>query len=129
MGPPDSGRHALLGALSDHRVAQGEPDPRGWTVMMADGREAAIVDDPIIDSELLKVRYLVCRSVDAGRAVLMPIGYARLDVELCRVLFDTLDSTALARLPPYTGLPVSASLENALHEAFTGRAEPESESG
>jgi hypothetical protein len=129
MGPAGSAKLAVLGALSDHHVAPDEPDPRGWPVTMADGRAAAIVEELIIDSELLKVRYLVCRSVDAARAVLMPIGYARLDVELCRVLFDTLDSNAVARLPPYTGLPISASLENALHEAFTGRAEPKSESG
>lgn len=46
---------------SGYRVAEGDPDVRGWDVMDRDGRRIGEVDDLLIDTEALKVRYLEVR--------------------------------------------------------------------
>lgn len=46
---------------SGYKVAEGDPDVRGWDVMDRDGRRIGEVDDLLIDTEGLKVRYLEVR--------------------------------------------------------------------
>jgi uncharacterized protein (TIGR02271 family) len=43
---------------ADFKVADNEPDVRGWTVVASDGDELGQVDDLIIDTTARKVRYL-----------------------------------------------------------------------
>jgi len=115
----DSRRLAALGDLADHRVADDEPDPRDWVVVAADGQVAGRVGELIVDPERLKVCYLECLLGQHGGAALIPVGYARMDTQQCRVLVDTIDRDGLLRLPPYTGLPLPPDHEEALHRAFT----------
>lgn len=46
---------------SGYKVAEGDPDVRGWDVMDRDGQRIGEVDDLLVDPEALKVRYLEVR--------------------------------------------------------------------
>jgi uncharacterized protein (TIGR02271 family) len=45
--------------LSNYKVEEGDIDPRGWTVVGNDGNRIGTVDDLIVDTRAMKVRYLV----------------------------------------------------------------------
>jgi PRC-barrel domain protein len=47
-----------LRRLHDFRIAEGDPDVRGWEVLGADGRKIGVVDDLLVDTGVLKARYL-----------------------------------------------------------------------
>ena len=93
-------QHAGLRALSDLDdlgIAEGEPDIRGWTVRTADGVHVGEVDDLIIDTLAMKVRYMCVEldgatfDLDDKRRVLVPLGTARLD--------DVNDDVSSCRMP------------------------------
>jgi hypothetical protein len=46
---------------SGYKVAEGDPDVRGWDVMDRDGGRIGEVDDLLIDTEAMQVRYLEVR--------------------------------------------------------------------
>lgn len=54
-------RLASLDGLSGYKVAEGDPDVRGWDVIGRDGRRIGEVDDLLVDTAALKVRYLEVR--------------------------------------------------------------------
>lgn len=74
-----------LDDIDDFKVADGDPDIRGWDVRTADGRKIGYVEDLIVDTGLMKVRYIEAKldrevtHSDDDRHVLIPIGTARLD--------------------------------------------------
>lgn len=47
-----------LRRLHNVRISEGDPDVRGWDVMGADGHRMGEVDDLLVDSEAMRVRYL-----------------------------------------------------------------------
>jgi PRC-barrel domain len=47
-----------LSRLHNYRISEGDPDVRGWEVLGADGRKIGEVDDLLVDTEALRVRYL-----------------------------------------------------------------------
>jgi hypothetical protein len=47
-----------LRSLHNYRVAEGNPDVRGWDVLGADGKKIGEVDDLLVDTEGLRVLYL-----------------------------------------------------------------------
>lgn len=54
--------------LSDahgYKVEPGDPDPRGWTVSNTNGERIGVVEDLLVDTELMKVRYFQVR-LDSG---------------------------------------------------------------
>ena len=68
-----------LKELDDFKVAKGDPDVRGWDVIAADGTEVGEVEELLVDTAALKVRYLDVELdkdlVNAkDRHVLVPIG-------------------------------------------------------
>ena len=87
MANGDMDRVVPLGQLDDFRVAEGDPDGRGWEVLASDGRKIGEVDELLVDTAAMKVRYLdvdldvddVVLSGGHDRHVLIPIGYARLE--------------------------------------------------
>jgi uncharacterized protein (TIGR02271 family) len=48
-----------MSELPDYKVEPGDPDPRGWTVTTNDGRTVGRVEDLVIDTSAMKVRYLI----------------------------------------------------------------------
>lgn len=113
---PRPGRIAPLSRLDQFRIAPGEPDIRGWAVVLSDGRPVGRVVDLFIDTAALKVRALECdvgaaahRAAGNARRVVIPIGYARLDEGKRTVYVDAISSEDLDDLP--VGRPGQSSGE------------------
>lgn len=109
-----------LDQMDDFKVADGDPDVRGWDVMSADGTKIGEVDNLLIDSTAMKVRYLDVDIdddvLDGGdeRHILIPIGYARLDEDDDQVFVDSLDRNSLGSIPAYTHEPLTEEYETSL---------------
>ena len=119
-----------LAKLDDFRVAKGDPDPRGWEVVGADGRRIGEVDELLVDTQAMKVRYLdvdLHRDLAAGadRHVLVPVGYARLDRDHTRVVVDQLEARDLEVIPAYDHTPVTRDFESSVREGWSARRRPD----
>ena len=119
------GRVVPLDELDDFKVASGDPDIRGWKVKGSDGRTIGKVDNLLIDTAAMKVRYLdvdldpdLIEMDDDDRHVLIPVGYARLDRDDDDIYVDALESTMIAGLPAYTHGTVTRDYETQLRTAF-----------
>jgi photosynthetic reaction center H subunit len=106
--------------LHDFHVPDGRPDPRGWTVRSADGRDLGKVEDLLVDTSTNQVRYLELRVDDDIRKAggrdwaLVPIGAARLDDERDDVIVN-LTSTDLNDVPVYERQRLTRDYERSLH--------------
>lgn len=125
MDNDDLDRVVPLDQLDDFKVAEGDPDIRGWEVIASDGQRVGEVDQLLVDTLAMKVRYLDVDVSDdlrggsaADRHVLIPIGYARLDENDDRVIVDQLASTDVAGLPVYTHGPLTRDFESTLRQRF-----------
>jgi hypothetical protein len=119
--------------LKDYQVVKGDPDVRGWVVESNDGRRLGKVDDLLVDTAAMRVRYL---DVDLDRNlfehvgqaigepavgaqhsghVLVPIGSAQLDEKDDRVLIDLLH-TLVGGLPSYDHGPVTRDYESTVRQ-------------
>lgn len=113
-----------LDQLDDFEVAEGDPDVRGWKVMGSDGRQVGEVDNLLVDTGAMKVRYLDVDVEDEldpdrkDRHILVPIGYARLDESDDHVFVDGLTSTELRTMPVYDHTPVTREYETDLRGRF-----------
>lgn len=123
---PDTPRLVPLHDLTDFKVANHNLDVRGWEVIGADGKRIGKVDDLIVDSELMKVRYLDV-DVDKNlllpdtdlRHLLLPIGAAHLDDDSDQVFATGINEASLARFPLYRGGVVDAEYEYRVMHAIT----------
>jgi hypothetical protein len=112
--------------LKGFRVASDDPDPRGWSVVSCDADEVGVVRTMLIDTELLKARYLVCDlRLAPVHAVVLPVSYARLDADHKRVIFDLTSTDAFGRLPAYTDVPPSKEIEDQILELVAGTKLPD----
>jgi uncharacterized protein (TIGR02271 family) len=116
-----------LDELNDFKVADGDPDVRGWDVLGSDGRKVGEVDQLLVDPSAMKVRYLDVDLDDelAGddRHVLIPVGYARLDRDDNRVMVDNVASNDLVALPAYERGNIDRDYESTVRDRFsTGAA-------
>jgi uncharacterized protein (TIGR02271 family) len=107
---PDE-RIVPMDKLHDYEVAQGNPDIRGWHVIAADRTRVGKVEDILVDTAAMRVRYVdveLDRSLRSQeRHVLVPIEAVDLDGDRHAVVVDRLAGRDLAALPPYderTGL-------------------------
>ena len=105
MAGNDLDRVVPLNRLDGYAVADDDPDVRGWEVISADGIRIGAVDQLLVDTDAMKVRYLDVdldeRMVAGDRHALIPIGYARLEERRSRVFVDNLVSTQVTTLPAY----------------------------
>ncbi|HEX5872916.1 MAG TPA: PRC-barrel domain-containing protein, partial [Longimicrobium sp.] len=127
MANNDMDRVVPLGQLDDFKVADGEPDVRGWEVLASDGRKIGEVDELLVDTAAMKVRYLDV-DVDDGmvaggtdRHVLIPIGYARLDEDRDCVMVEALAAADLGGMPAYDQGPLTRDFETSVRESFSAR--------
>ncbi len=113
-----------LDQMDDFKVAEGDPDVRGWEVLSADGSKIGEVDNLLIDPAAMKVRYLDVDidddliGDDEDRHVLIPIGFARLDEDDDQIFVDSLDRATLSRIPAYRHEPITREYETSLHGYF-----------
>jgi uncharacterized protein (TIGR02271 family) len=114
-----------LDELDDFEVAEGDPDVRGWDVISADGRKIGEVDQLLVDTAAMKVRYLdvdvddeLMESGNDERHILIPIGYARLDEDDDHVVVDQLQSSQISTLPAYEHQPLTRDYETSIRQSF-----------
>jgi hypothetical protein len=91
VGPsPESARRLVrLKELDDYKVAEGEPDIRGWSVYTATGRELGDVEDLLVDTELGEVVMVDVDLKRDDRHTLAPIKAAWIDRDTHRVVLNT----------------------------------------
>ena len=87
--PEDAGRLIRLTDLKHFKIADGEPDIRGWNVFTATGRELGEVDDLLVDTELEEVVMVDVDLKRDDRHTLAPIKAAWIDREHKRVVLNT----------------------------------------
>jgi hypothetical protein len=115
-----------LDQLDDYKVADGDPDVRGWDVLSADGQRIGEVDNLLVDTGAMKVRYLDVEMDDdlleggTDKHILIPIGYARLDEEDDQIRVDSLDMARLGQLPEYRHGALTREFETDLQTHFAG---------
>src|SRR5919205_1322263 len=90
MGPdPRQARHLTpLSELKHFRVAQGDPDIRGWTVYTSNGRDIGVVEDMLVDTTRGEAVMLDIDLRGTNRCTLAPIRAAWVDTEHKRVILD-----------------------------------------
>jgi uncharacterized protein (TIGR02271 family) len=131
MANDNRDRVGPLSDLNDFKVASDDPDVRGWDVISADGRRIGEVEDLIVDTSAMKVRYLDVELDDDFRAesrdshrILIPIGQAQLHQDEDHVHVNAVSSTDVGTLPRYSG-NWSRTEEDTVRRHFgtdTGRA-------
>jgi photosynthetic reaction center H subunit len=113
-----------LDELDDFQVAEGDPDVRGWEVFASDSRKIGEVEDLLIDTAAMKVRYLDVELDDEllgsgqDRHVLIPIGYARLHENDDHIFVDELASTDVGTIPAYTHEPLTHEYETTVVQHY-----------
>jgi uncharacterized protein (TIGR02271 family) len=113
-----------MNQLSGYKVADGEPDIRGWDVMASDGRRLGRVDDLLVDTQANKVRYVDVEGGTQGH-VTIPIGYARLERDSKQVLVDRLSDDQFGALPAYDRGPITRDYEERVGRACNLQASPD----
>lgn len=109
-----------LDQFDEFEVAEGDPDVRGWEVISSDGRKIGEVEELLVDTDAMKVRYLDVDLNDdlhessEDRHVLIPIGYARLDREDDQVLVEGLTEEKLRGIPAYNHEPITPEYESSV---------------
>ena len=121
-------RVGALSSIKDFNVAEGTPDPRGWTVVDSTGMKVGKVHDLIVDTVEMRTRYLNVRldkdalHFEDDRDVLIPVGQARLDDDDDRVVLGSLKALQLAGLPAYTHGDIDRDYESSLLPNFDAGA-------
>lgn len=103
--PIEPGRLVGMDEVDDFKIAEGEPDVRGWDVYSSAGTFVGTVDDLLIDPELRQVVMLQIDLKDSAQHGRAPLKAAWLDRERNRVIIDSaqLDQEMLAhRARPVT---------------------------
>jgi hypothetical protein len=89
-----------LRELDGFKVADGEPDIRGWNVRTLAGREIGEVQDLLVDSNLGEVVMLDINLANSDRHTLAPIRAVQIDRTRRSIIVDSGDiGTADAELP------------------------------
>jgi uncharacterized protein (TIGR02271 family) len=123
--PGDEPQVAALSDLGDYEVAEGYPDPRGWTVRSSDGTEVGKVHDLIVDTGSMRTRYLDVRlakdvaGATEDRDVLVPIGTARVEDDGDNVIVNGLTADRIVMLPAYDHRQLTREQETDLRTRFT----------
>lgn len=107
-------QYARLSELGDYRVSDEDPDPRGWSVVGRDGTTIGRVEDLIIDTGAMKVRYLDITVADGatagGSRARIPAARVDLEPEQRTVVTD-LSRTELSAFLSSEGAAAGASYE------------------
>ncbi len=109
-------------------IASGDPDPRGMTVVGADGRAAGAVRDVWVDRSETLIRYLEVELAGGAKSVLLPMTFASIDKRQGNVKVNAILSGQFAQVPALAGANQVTLLEEdkicAYYGAGTLYAEP-----
>lgn len=113
---------ASLDDLDDFKVHEDDPDIRGWDVVTENGEKIGEVDELIVDTAAMKVRYfgvdidedlLGDRDHDSERdRLLVPIGYATLNEEEDQIRVRGIGAQEMGTWPLYSRGGVTRENEN-----------------
>jgi hypothetical protein len=124
----DVPRLRTLSEMDDVRVADHDPDIRGWVVRDANGETIGKVHDLVFETDTRQVRYfdvaITGTASSADRHVLVPIGAARLNDDSNVVTIGALTREEILELPPYDHATFSRDSECELLGQLQGLAEP-----
>lgn len=101
----DPGELIHLSKLEGYAIEDPAPDLRGWPVKLRDGGTLGIVDDLIVDTDRLIVKYLEVklgtefRNTHNNEWVLVPMKVASLDLEHEAVVLPQLPRSGMADAP------------------------------
>jgi len=118
-----SGQLAHLSEMHDYEISDGEPDIKGWDVRTMTGEKVGKVEDLIVDTALMKVRYIEVKfdkllmASGEMRHALIPIGSSRLDDDADDVLVNLRDEQLIA-LPAYVRGTLTREYELELLHGF-----------
>jgi len=87
--PREARRLVPLRELDDYKVAEGEPDIRGWNVYTATGREIGDIEDLLVDVDMGEVVMVDIDLKRDDRHTLAPIKAAWIDRPNRRVVLNT----------------------------------------
>ena len=123
-----------LNELSDFKVAEHDPDIRGWDVRSLDGSEIGKVKDLVVDKEARKVRYIdvhlkneIYKSDkvdgDQDMHLLVPIGAAALHENKDDVRLDMIETPGVLQneFPVCEGPLITQDYERKLRDFYTTR--------
>jgi photosynthetic reaction center H subunit len=119
--------------MSGYKVADDDPDVRGWQVRTRDGSTIGKVDTLIIDTHELKARYLEVEldrealALDSARKITLPIGNARIDDDNDVVLLPEHSPAEIAQIPASAAL-LSREEELRIRRSFDDRYQADSKS-
>ena len=123
----ENDRHLFrMDELDDYKLADNEPDVRGWDIVDYQKEKIGVVKELIVDIQKEKVRYLdVVATPDLSlsggdRHFIIPIGVAQIDQNENRVIVRDIDKTTLASIPNYTGTAVTRDYEFDVVERLRG---------
>ena len=121
-------RLRALSELNHFKVADDDPDIRGWVVREANGVTIGRVHDLVAEMDTRQVRYLDvaidAKDADRERHVLVPIGLARLNDDSSIVTLAAVTREQLLSLPAYDHKSFSRDRECELVGQLQGLAEP-----
>jgi uncharacterized protein (TIGR02271 family) len=117
---------------SDYKVSDEDPDVRGWDLVSSTGEKLGEVEELIVDTQAMKVRYLdveidddiLDTNDDDDRHVLIPIGAVHLDYDNKNVLAPNLSNQSISALPFYHGEEISRDFEHRIISAFSPTYQP-----
>ena len=119
--------HRMREVENDYKVASDDPDVRGWEVTDSTNSKLGVVEELIVDTNAMKVRYLEVKvnadllntAVGNDHHILIPIGSATLDHSHRNVLVSTFDQNTLESYPAYTGETITRDYEHGLLSALS----------
>jgi PRC-barrel domain len=94
-----------LSDLDGYAIEDPAPDLRSWPVKLRDGGTLGIVDDLIVDTDELIVKYLEVKlgrefkHADENEWVLLPMRATHLDLEHEAVVVDRLPASGMGKAP------------------------------
>lgn len=123
-GSGTSGQLAPLDDLPDFRVAEGEPDVRGWDVSSADDKKIGEVHDLIVDVAAMKVRYLdidvdnAVLETEDDRHILVPVGCATMNEKDDEIHLSNVNAEDLKNIPGFRHEPITRDFESSLRGCY-----------
>jgi sporulation protein YlmC with PRC-barrel domain len=119
-------RFARLDDVGDLEVADDDPDVRTWPVVTSDGIKIGRVEHLIVDRPAMKVRYLevgldeTAIGLNEHRDVLIPLTEVELNEKEENLRVSRVSSTAIAKVPAFTGLPIAEDYDEQFQAATGG---------
>ncbi|KLT67332.1 PRC-barrel domain-containing protein [Pedobacter sp. BMA] len=93
-------------ANEDYAISDGEADITGWPVVDESQTTVGKVRDLLFDPEQNAIRYIITDlendvSASTNKAILIPIGFARLGIDKKEVIIPVMDKVQYDRMPGY----------------------------